>query len=149
MDGRRLIESLGPSLHVGTTADLQHVGPDGRPDLTEDFAVRLVLGTWARPLTLAATEPAVGDWVWVVGREFGLPPGDELLYLGQITEVADGAYVLKQRDPFDGHGFSGGPVVNRKGEVVGNVVAGGPGLLSGATVGTLRRRLAEHGITAD
>jgi Trypsin-like peptidase domain len=149
MDGVRVIECLGAWIHVGTPVDLKRPGADGWPDLTQDFAVRLVSGHWATPLLLADAEPAVGDWVWVVGQESGQRPGNERLYAGQMITVANGAYILKQHDPFDAHGFSGGPVVNARGEVVGNVLAGAPGFVAGATVGTLRRRLAENGIQVD
>ncbi|MBV9123877.1 MAG: hypothetical protein JO112_11010, partial [Planctomycetes bacterium] len=87
------------------------------------------------------------DWVWVVGLEFGQPPGNEHLYPGQVIELTHGGYVLKQLPPFEAQGFSGGPVVNSQGEVIGNVLAGSPGIISGATAGTLRGWLQQNGIT--
>jgi len=149
MNRKRSIESWAFSVHIGTSANLSRVGRDGRPDLTRDLVIHPVLGTWPQPLRLAAADPVPGDWVWAVGREVRQPPGDEQLYLGRIVEVARGSYVLEKQADFDAHGFSGGPVVNARGEVVGNVVAGGGNRISGATVSTLRRRLREHGITVD
>jgi S1-C subfamily serine protease len=144
--GDRVFESLGSSLHVGTSIDVKHPRPNGRVDMTTDLVIRPVAGDWFRPMELAAEDPKVGDWVWAVGQEAGRPPGDEQLFLAKIVEVADGGYAAQKQDTFDPHGFSGGPIVNASGEVVGNVLAGGAKSINGATVTTLRRRLAESGV---
>jgi S1-C subfamily serine protease len=149
MDGSQVIRSSGAAIHVGRAVDLTQRGADGRPDMTYDFAVRLVSGRGARPLTLAKKDPAVGDRVWVIGQEVGQPPAPEYYYPGTIDHVADGGFVMKQLETFNAHGFSGGPVVNARGEVVGNVLTGGAGFVGGATVSTIRARLAEEGITVD
>jgi Trypsin-like peptidase domain len=149
MNGKRSIESWALSVHVGKSADVHQADPDGQPDLTRDLVIHPVLGTWPKPLPLAAADPPVGECVWAVGREALAPPGDEQLYRGRIVEVAGGCYLLEKDADFDPHGFSGGPVVNARGEVVGNVVAGGGNRIGGATVTTLRRRLREQGITVD
>jgi hypothetical protein len=91
----------------------------------------------------------VGEWVWAVGNEAFKPLSNEKLYLGQIVDVSNGGYILKQNDRFDPHGFSGGPVINTRGEVIGNVLAGGGAFVSGATVTVLRQRLQANGIQVE
>jgi hypothetical protein len=149
MDGSRVIESFGLSLHFGNAVDLKHAGPHGRYNMTTDLVIRSVAGSWTHPLPLARTDPAPGDWVWVVGNESSSPPGPEKLFPGRVLEVSDGGYILEKAVPFNPRGFSGGPIVNRRGEVVGNVLAGGGKTVQGATVGTLRRRLTETGIKVE
>jgi S1-C subfamily serine protease len=149
MDGRRQIESLGSSLHVGTAVDLRHPGQGGQFDMTKDLVIRSVAGSWIRALPLADANPKVGEWVWAVGCESGGPPSNEKLFRGRVTAVADGGFTFTQHDRFNPRGFSGGPVVNRKGEVVGNLLAGKDQTVSGATVGAIRRRLKEVGIEVD
>jgi hypothetical protein len=149
MDGAHVIRSSGPPVHVGRGVDLTRRGPDGRPDMTCDFAVRVVSGRGAKLLRLALEDPGVGDRVWVVGQEAGRPPAVEHYYPGVMVHVANGGYLMRQLELFNAHGFSGGPIVNARGEVVGNVLTGGPGFVGGATVRTIRARLAENGITVD
>jgi hypothetical protein len=149
MDGQRRIESLGTTLLAGSGVDLKHPLSNGWPDMTHDLVVRPIAGSWAQPLRLAKTDPRKGDWVWAVGCEAREPPGDERLFRGCVSQVANGGFVFEKIDPFDPRGFSGGPVVNASGEVVGNVLAGAGNLVTGATVGALRGRLHEAGIQID
>ncbi len=149
MKGDRIIRSFGTTLHVGASVDVYHATRHGWPDMTQDLVVRLVAGEWVQPLPLAKADPQVGDWVWAVGCEAHRPPSDEHLFLGRIVEVADGAYVLKKQVDFVPGGFSGGPILNTRGEVIGNLLAGRGDLVSGATVSTLRRRLKAKGIVVD
>jgi S1-C subfamily serine protease len=149
MKGDRRIESYGSHLHVGRPVDLKQHGANGQPDMTTDLVIRPAAGSWARPLPLADDDPRVGDWVWAVGCESHARPTDEKLFLGKIIEVAEGGYTMRKVVNFDPRGFSGGPVVNQKGEVVGNVLAGSNTIVSGATVSTLKRRLKENGVSLD
>jgi S1-C subfamily serine protease len=149
MDGKRSIDSLGPSVHVGTGVDLSHPMRNGWPDMTRDLIIRTVSASWVQPLPLAAAGPQVGDWVWAVGCEARKPLSDEQLFPGRVIQVSGGGYVMEKRFEYDPHGFSGGPVINRRGEVVGTVLAGGGTRVSGATVGAIRQRLTEHGIFVD
>jgi S1-C subfamily serine protease len=149
MDGTIRIESLGPPLLLGQSVDLKHVMPNGRPDMTKDLVVRSIAGMWTKPIPLSRTDPRVGDWVWAVGCEAGQRLTDEKLYPGKVVEVSNGGYLFEPYQKFNPHGFSGGPVVNTRGEVVGNVIAGGSKVVGGATVTAIRQRLRDHGIYAD
>ncbi len=71
---------------------------------------------------LAARNPEVGQRVWIVGKEYKEKGPTANLYSGTIAEVSTGVIALVEDVPFDGTGFSGGPVVNAKGEVVGTVI---------------------------
>jgi hypothetical protein len=149
MDHSRTIESLGTSIHVGTSVNLREVGPNGWPDMTQDLVIRPVAGDWAKPMPMAKADPRVGEWVWAVGCEAHKPLSNEKLFQCQIIEVSNGGYLMERHVEFDPHGFSGGPIVNSYGEVVGNVLAGGANIISGATITTLRHRLKAKGVKLD
>jgi hypothetical protein len=148
MDGQLAIESYGSSLYHGPAVNPKATR-HGRLDTTTDLVIRSVAGKSMRPLPMAAQDPRVGDWVWAVGRESASPLGNEKLFPCQIREVAEGGYVMKKQRKFDPRGFSGGPIVNAAGKVVGNVLAGGGEFIQGATVTTLRQRLKHVGIEVD
>jgi hypothetical protein len=149
MNNEKVIYSMGPSLYIGTPVDLKQLSAHGRPDLTHDFVIRSVVGNWARPLPLAKADPKVGDRVWAVGCEMAKPISDEHLFPGEVVEVLGGGFTFKKLVAFDPRGFSGGPVINAQGQVIGNVLAGGGEFVSGATVGTIRQRLREKRIVLD
>ena len=71
---------------------------------------------------IAAENPEVGERVWIVGKEYKEKGPTANLYSGVVAEVSTGVIALEEDVPFDGRGFSGGPVVNAKGEVVGTVI---------------------------
>jgi hypothetical protein len=146
MRGDRRIESFGSSRHVGRSVDLKERLSNGQPDMTKDLVIRSAAGGWARPVSLASQDPKVGDWVWAVGCEAAAPASDEKLFLGRVSDVSEGGFTMQKHIRYNPRGFSGGPVVNQKGEVVGNVLAGGEDMVAGATVSTLRRRLKESGV---
>ena len=52
------------------------------------------------------------------------PPHDERFYPVRIVGVGRGGYTAKKLGAFDPRGFSGGPVINSAGLVVGNVLVG-------------------------
>jgi hypothetical protein len=75
-------------------------------------------------LPLAAQNPKVGETVWVVGKVYTHdgPVADR--YEGTISEVTEKFIDVDMDVPFEVAGFSGAPVVNARGEVVGIVVSG-------------------------
>lgn len=108
---------------------------------SEDFAIwPLPEGAKVTVLELAVDEPKAGDWVWIVGQQ-----GEQPLkfYRARVTQVVSGTMVMTQFDRFDPTGFSGGPVVNAEGKVVGTMLAAeNPGnVRQGATVAHIRERL--------
>ena len=113
-------------------------------DTSEDFAI------WNLPekaalevLELAEGEPKVNEWVWIIGQE----PGNPLLaYRCKVTVVKGGSFLLEATDRHAPRGFSGGPIVNGEGKVVGTMLAGDPAGTSrqGATVGNIRKRIARQ-----
>jgi hypothetical protein len=149
MKGDRIIRSFGTTLHVGLPVDVYDRSWGGWPDMTQDLVIRLVAGEWVQPMRLAKADPEVGDWVWAVGCEARRPPSNEKLFLCQVVEVSGGAYIFKKQVNFFPGGFSGGPVINARGEVIGNLLAGRRDLISGASVSTLRQRLKAKGIVVD
>jgi hypothetical protein len=149
MKGDRIIRSFGTTLHVGLPFDVHDHSWHGWPDMTHDLVIRLVAGEWVQPMRLAQADPQVGDWVWAVGCEAHQPLSDEKLFLCQVVKVGGGAFILKKQVAFRPGGFSGGPVINARGEVVGNLLGCHGDLVSGATVSTLRRRLKAKGISVD
>jgi S1-C subfamily serine protease len=149
MDGKVAIETIGSPLFIGTSVDLKRSMPNGRPDMTHDLVVQAIKAKGLKPLPMARNDPKVGDWVWAVGCEMNKPSGNERLYPGRVLEVARGGFLFEQYQSFNPHGFSGGPVVNTRGEVVGNVLAGGHKHVGGATVNSIRTRLREKGILLD
>ena len=102
-------------------------------------------------LPLAKTNPAVGTRVWAVGREYKDHGATAKLYGGTITEVKATNIVMEEDTPFEGRGFSGGPVVNAQGQVIGTVIGGGKiyghavSLLN--PVESIRRHLQTAGIS--
>jgi S1-C subfamily serine protease len=149
MDHARTIEDYGDTLHIGKSVDLQQVRGRGGPDMTQDLIVRSIAGDWMHPLRLAEQDPKVGDSVWVVGCEAKDPPHDEGFYPVRIVGVGRGGYTARKLGTFDPRGFSGGPVVNSAGVVVGNVLVGSDSNVGGSVVSAIRRHLAEHGITPE
>jgi V8-like Glu-specific endopeptidase len=111
-----------------------------RFDTSEDFAIwTLPAGAEATPLELAAEDPKVNEWVWVVGQE----PGKAMqFYRAKVTRSKQGTVEIRQHDRFNPHGFSGGPVLSADGKVVGTTLAGANGTGQGAATSNIRRRLA-------
>jgi hypothetical protein len=146
MAGKKVVELPGKPAYVGRAFDqLPELRKGAMPILntSEDFAI------WVLPdaaevtvLELAEQEPKANDWVWVVGQQ----PGKQLLfYRSKVTQVLGGTMVFDQFDRFNPQGFSGGPVVNAEGKVVGTMLAGAArgNTRQGATVGNIRQRIKE------
>ena len=150
MAGRVVDKLAGKAVWVGTAFDQLPLLPSGMSNTRQDLVLlRLPKGSTAAPLKLASADPRPGDWVWVVGREANQEAGGQKTYLCLVGSVADGAYQLDMKDRFDLTGFSGGPVVNQQGEVVGNVLGGEKrqGIVIGTVVEAIRARLKDRSIT--
>lgn len=102
----------------------------------------LAEGAKVTPLKLASGDPKKNEWLWAIGQEPG-STGPQKMYRCKVTGPDTGGFLLEQHDQFQMRGFSGGPVVNAQGEVVGSLL-GGQGqkvIISG--VSGIRARLAE------
>ncbi len=106
----------------------------------------LAEGAKASSLKLAAADPKKNEWLWVIGQEAS-SSGPQKMYRCQVTGAESSGFVLKQLDHFEMRGFSGGPVVNAQGEVVGSLLGGRSSdepIISG--VSGIRARLADSKI---
>jgi S1-C subfamily serine protease len=99
-------------------------------------------GAKLTPLKLAAEDPKKNEWVWAIGQELS-SSGPQKLYRCKVTGSDSGGFTLVQHDQFEMRGFSGGPIVNARGEVVGSMLAGTSADMIMSAVSSIRQRLAE------
>jgi hypothetical protein len=125
---------------------LKHVGaPFDRAGAAADLVI------WEAPVekgtavALAAEDPKRNEWVWVAGLEMGRR-GSGRFFRCKVTGAERGGIVLEQFDQFELRGFSGGPVLNAKGEVVGTVLGGNAPTVLCSKVSTIRQRVSQAGI---
>ena len=81
----------------------------------------------------------------MVGLEGG-QRGPQKFFKAKVTGAEQGGVTLKQQDRFQLRGFSGGPVLNTQGQVVGTVLGGPEPTILCSKVSALRKRLQEAGI---
>ena len=122
----------------------------GKPFDEADATVDLVI--WGpdflqppNALTLATEDPKKNEWVWIAGLEAGRR-GPQKLYRCKVTGAESGGITLRQDDRFQLRGFSGGPVLNAQGQVVGSILGGNEPTVLCSKVSALRKRLTEAGI---
>lgn len=108
----------------------------------------LVDGANVTPLKLAAEDPKTNEWLWAIGQEMG-SKGPQKLYRCKVVGTDAGGITLVQHDRFEMRGFSGGPIVNAKGEVVGSLLAGRSPDMMMSAVSSIRQRLAEARVEVD
>ena len=97
-------------------------------DGLRDIALLTLQGkATVKPLKLAATQPKVGDPVWLVAQLVSGAPKEKLLFKARVARVQDLALNYLLEDPegtFELRATSGAPVVNERGEVVAVNIAG-------------------------
>jgi hypothetical protein len=109
---------------------LVHTGYLGRMrgreyDISGDVAVfEIESGSTLTPTQLAS-EVKAGEPVWVVGREYNDAGESPKRFPGTVAEIGDFGTAVALRARFEPRGFSGGPVVNAQGQIVGIVIGGG------------------------
>jgi hypothetical protein len=125
----------------------QHIGkPFDVADASADLVVwPLESGAKVAPLKLATEDPKKNEWVWVVGQEPGRS-GPQKMFRCKVTGTDSGGLTLKQHDRFEMRGFSGGPVVNARGEVVGSLLGGRAPTVIISRVSGMRQRLTQAGV---
>ncbi len=86
---------------------------------------------------LAKTNPSFLARVWVVGKEFSKAGASAELFPGIVWIPTHKNVVVMMKVPVNLSGFSGAPVVNEQGEVVGMVIGGGDSGQGGMPVALL------------
>jgi hypothetical protein len=121
MDYGRRVASAGKELiRDGKAMDFKST--DCSPDVVAfTLQSHVPLGS----LPLAKQNPSMGIRVWAVGREYSDKGSSAKLYAGTVVESNDSHITVKEAVPFEGRGFSGGPVINARSEVVGTYLASG------------------------
>jgi hypothetical protein len=102
----------------------------------------LAAGAKITALKLAAEDAKKNEWVWVLGQEPGRTT-PQRIFRCKVTGAESDGLLLEQHDRFELMGFSGGPVVNAQGEVVGSVLGGRSPTIFISRVSSIRQRLAE------
>ncbi len=135
MGGGVVANSEGRPAYLGKAFD--------KADASVDLVVwPLAPGARVTPLPLAAADPKRNEWAWAVGQEPG-QSGPQKLYRCKVTGTQKGGLTLRQHDRFEMRGFSGGPLVNARGEVVGSLLGGRAPDVLAARVSSIRQRLAD------
>ena len=150
MAGEPAGQAPGTPLYVGKWTEASPLDDENDLEkLGEDLAVAaLPEGNTGSPLHLAARPARVGDLVWVVGCEKDTP-GSQRLYGCRVRFVADGYFTFEPLRRFDPWDFSGAPVIDDKGNVVGNLLMGSRTKIHGTTVLAMRERFKRLGIPVD
>jgi len=125
---------------------LKHVGaPFDKAGAQADLVI------WEAPmekptvLPIATEDPRRNEWVWVIGQEMK-GRGAGRLYRCKVTGTETGGILLEQNERFELRGFSGAPIVNEKGQVVGAVLGGNEPNVLCSRVTSIRERLSQQGI---
>lgn len=115
---------VGMPLAIPGAAGFNNQTKDG----LRDIALLTLQGkTTVKPLKLAATQPKVGDPVWLVAQLVSGAPKEKLLFKARVARVQDLALNYVIEDPegtFELRATSGAPVVNERGEVIAVNIAG-------------------------
>jgi hypothetical protein len=115
---------VGTPLAIPGAASFNNQTPDG----LRDIALLTLQGTaTVKPLKLSATQPKVGDPVWLLAQLVSGASKDKLLFKAKVVRVQDLALNYLIEDPegtFEMRATSGAPVVNERGEVVAVNIAG-------------------------
>src|SRR5262245_12538041 len=138
MGGNAVATVTGRPIYLGKPFDSANAGVDL-------VVWPLAEKTGTAPLKLAAADPKKNEWVWAVGQEPG-STGPQRAFLCKVTGTTSGGLALQQHDKFEMRGFSGGPIVNAQGEVVGSLLGGRGSSVIASRASTMRQRLTEANV---
>lgn len=138
MSGEPVGQSEGRPAFIGVGMDTSGSAPVTDRDVV---IWKLAPGDRAEPLPLAQRVPNTNR-VWVVGAEVG-KPGQKTFECKPSQFLGGGSTIFTQTRSFQLRAFSGGPIVNNKGEVVASLLGGGDNQIIGTSVENIRKRLAE------
>ena len=111
-------------------------------DASTDLVVwPLAEGANVTPLRLATEDLKRNEWAWVIGEDPD-KAGRQYRYRCKVTGAARGGFTLEKYDPFDSRGFSGCPIVNANGDVVGSLLGGNSSVVLASFASSIRARLA-------
>ncbi len=116
------------------------------PPAGEDLAAfHLLPGAKVNALSLAARNPRFLEWVWLVGDEAEHEPQNQRLFPARVLSASRNAMLLRFHRAFPLKAFSGAPIVNRSGELVGLLLGGEGERQTGVAnpVASIRTRLAD------
>lgn len=120
---------------------------DGADDVSGDLAAfKLNAKSRVNALDLAPANPAMGEWVWLVGDVFDHEPQTQRLFPGKVMLASDQKTLIKFEKPFELRAFSGAPLINSQKQVVGLLIAGASGLGIINPAGSIRKRLQESNV---
>ena len=125
---------------------LKHVGvPFDRASAASDLVIWEAPFEKGTPVRIGTEDPKRNEWVWVAGMEMGRRGSGRLFRCKVIDGDANGI-TLQQFDEFEIRGFSGAPLLNVTGEVVGIVLGGRSTTVLCSKTSTLRQRITQAGI---
>jgi Trypsin-like peptidase domain len=125
---------------------LKHIGaPFDRAGAQADLVIWEATLDKVTVLPLATEDLKRNEWVWVIGLEMSRR-GSGRLFRCKVTGTQSGGIILEQQERFELRGFSGAPVVNEKGQVVGAVLGGSEPKVLCSKVTSIRERMSQQGI---
>jgi S1-C subfamily serine protease len=137
--GGEVVGNLQPPalVHVGVAFD--------KASAASDLVIVQAPVEKGTPVPIGTEDPKRNEWVWVAGMEMGRR-GSGRLFRCTVIDGDSNGITLKQFDEFDLRGFSGAPVLNAKGEVVGILLGGKSTTVLCSKTSVLRQRIAQAGI---
>lgn len=116
------------------------------PDMSEDLAILRVPDDLSfKTLRLATQLPAKDETIWVVGCELESNQGQQL-YPCRFLNNSAKLMTFKPLTKFEPDDFSGAPLVNKSGEVIGTMNGGNPNFYMGTPLSAIRKHGAEYKI---
>jgi hypothetical protein len=95
---------------------------------------------------LAEKSPHFGQWVWLVGDVVDHEPQTQRLFPARVLVPSGGGTRVELQAPINLQAFSGAPVVDSRGRVVGLMIGGDAEMSVISPAGNIRARLAESGV---